>query len=157
MPARDDEATGFPGEPSLLAPRGRVRQHTEFMINDLDGTSIEALKSAEHSGAALMVFLKVDASPWWHRFFTDAGLVVWEEWDHDDSFRDFDDQPIVDLGARFGLVGEQITSIRCIPSLLSVHIDIGRAILRFEQVTDADGLALLEGSLVPAERSDGGN
>ncbi|HYH09558.1 MAG TPA: hypothetical protein VEK11_21095 [Thermoanaerobaculia bacterium] len=101
----------------------RFFQDDAWRTGHLDGCSVEKLV-----GDDALVFLKPRDRAW-QRFYLDAGLGFWQETEEPE------DQPRVDFGARFGVVGQRIGRIRCEPGP-RIRVEIGEG----ELVLDGDGV-----------------
>lgn len=84
-----------------------------------------------------MLILKLKENDMYQRFFLDAGLGFWEEWDKEGTFLDYEDLKPVDLAAKYNLEGKEVISISCLGSfneLSSFIFEIGKEKLKLSYI-----------------------
>jgi hypothetical protein len=115
--------------------RGLRFQNDAFTVDDLPGRRLDRLVALENDDCWI-VLLKPAGLPW-QRFFLDAGLGFWGEWNDADVADDLDGSDLVDLGSRFSVVGSTILGASCSPEpCIKLALSAGSLIL--EQVDPKD-------------------
>ena len=109
----------------------RIYQDENFIVKELVGEKIEQLLGVvmdnEADNYPMIINLKTTHKPW-QRFFHDAGIAFWEQWETlvDESG---DNDRFVDYGKQFELEGKIISLIECINSKITIDIqDSGQLI-----------------------------
>lgn len=94
----------------------RIINDWNFECTNLSNREIEyfsAFYSEHDKQDVLMLVLKLEGVPLYQRFFLDAAIGFWEEWDKDTMFCDIEDLEKTDLLEDMDLRGKKITSIVC--------------------------------------------
>jgi hypothetical protein len=94
----------------------RITNDHSFECEVLSNNTVEyfsAFYTDESKNDVLMLVLKLKETALYQRFFLDAALGFWEEWDEEDTFYDLDDLERVDLANELNLLGEKVSSIVC--------------------------------------------
>jgi hypothetical protein len=117
--------------------RGGLHQYWEFSVPEVSGNRVERLLGVvyeeELEGEHLRwpsnperrrtrlpdplrpsVFLLKVQGQHWQRFFFDAGLCFWGEWELEDIEEDLE-SPLIDYGTEYALVGRILESAECVP------------------------------------------
>ncbi len=108
----------------------RTFQNDQGTIEALNGERISrfiCLQSRDDDSGRLhpcIFLLKTAEGARWHRFYLDAGICCWDEYDQlpQDDFADPESYPWVDLGPAHQLNGLRITSIGVTPHLTGVRL-----------------------------------
>ena len=95
-----------------------------------------------------MLILKLKEVELYQRFFLDAGLGIWEEWDEEATFLDLEDLEKLDLMEEHDLRGKVVVSICCHGSyedmsFLEFTFEDQRLFLRPSTFSDLDFESLL--------------
>ena len=124
----------------------RLVNDSAFICHDLSGLTVEAfygIYSIEDSSELILVLIKLREKKLWQRFFLDAFIGFWEEWEEAVISEDLEDDLVIDLGEQHDLLGSQVNSIVCtgdadqlIPSV--IWFNIGETILKMSFI-DNDG------------------
>jgi hypothetical protein len=122
----------------------RLVNDSAFNCHGLSGLTVEAfygIYSSEDSAELILVLLKLKEKKLWQKFFLDAFIGFWEEWEQAVISEDLEDDLVIDLGAQHGLLGCQVNSIECtgdadqlIPSV--IWFNIGQTILKMSFIDD---------------------
>src|ERR1043166_2542348 len=115
--------------------RGGMFQDECWVYNDLEGCTGEGLLvTPEIDGSSPnVVFLKPSGRPW-QRFFLDAGLGFWGEYEDAEVLSELEDPPPIDYGQRLGLLGRVLGSVRCEPEP-RILVDMTDVVLIFDTGT----------------------
>ncbi|MDH3703848.1 MAG: hypothetical protein OEU46_21345 [Alphaproteobacteria bacterium] len=117
------------------------RQHDDTEIHELVGKTCDALiavQPADEPSSVLMMYMRVGDR--WHRFFLDAGLLIWREGPAPDAEDDLDAEHVYsDVGERAGAAGRVLRSIRMRENRLRIRFDDGS---RIDLVEDDDTVRL---------------
>jgi len=92
-----------------------VNDHS-FTCDSLKGMIVErlfAFYEEDNSDNIYMIVLKLQEKELWQRFFLDAGLGFWEEWNEEFVMEDFEGDPKVDLAEIHKISGSSLKSITC--------------------------------------------
>ncbi|THB81613.1 MAG: hypothetical protein D3926_01155 [Desulfobacteraceae bacterium] len=94
----------------------RLANGHQFTCPNLEGKTIECFKAyvdIEKKEHIIMVFLKLKGEKLWHRFFLDAGLGFWEEWDETSAFEGVENDSLIDLAEKYNVRRKIVSSITC--------------------------------------------
>ena len=97
----------------------------------------------------LMLVLQVQEISLYQRFFLDAGIGFWEEWNEEDTFSDLEDLEQVDLVKEFNLQGNKVFSIECKGSheeLSTIEFVFNEValLLKFSEISNIESDVVLE-------------
>jgi hypothetical protein len=122
----------------------RLVNDSTFSCHDLSGLTVEAfygIYSPEDSAELILILLKLKEKKLWQKFFLDAFIGFWEEWEQAVIAEDLGEDLVIDLGQQHGLVGGQVNNIVCtgdadqrIPSVICFHI--GDTVLKMSFIDD---------------------
>jgi len=124
----------------------RVVNDHNFECKNLSNTTVEYFSAFYHEDNKddiLIVVLKLKELPFYQKFFLDAGIGFWEEWNKEDTFYDFDDCERIDLAKEFDLINKRVISIMCNGSVeacssISFKIDNIHLLLKFNDNKNLD-------------------
>ena len=96
-----------------------------------------------------MLILKLQESELYQRFFLDAALGFWEEWNEEDTYYDLGDLEPVELGKELDLEGKTVSSINCRGSFdefssFEFTFEEIRLLLKFSDNNDIESDVVLE-------------
>ncbi|QKI89051.1 hypothetical protein [Thiomicrorhabdus xiamenensis] len=94
----------------------RITNDHSFDCEVLANNTVEyfsAFYTDQSRSDVLMLVLKLKEIALYQRFFLDAALGFWEEWDEEDNFYDLEDLEHVDLANELNLLGKKVLSIAC--------------------------------------------
>ncbi|MFC3195772.1 hypothetical protein ACFODZ_16065 [Marinicella sediminis] len=122
----------------------RLVNDSAFNCHVLSGLTVEAfygIYSSDDPAELILVLLKLKEKKLWQRFFLDAFIGFWEEWEQAVIAEDLEDDLVIDLGEQHDVLGCQVNSIECtgdadqlIPS--AIWFDIGKTILKMSFIDD---------------------
>ncbi len=119
------------------SPRGGLFQDESWEFRGLFGCPIKRLVGhLDENGKPLVFFLEPDGL-FWQRFYLDAGLGFWGEYDAEEIADELEGEPIVDYGERFGIVGELLGVVRC-ESRPRIRIAVASGEIVFETEDPSD-------------------
>lgn len=119
-----------------MTGRRLVNGHS-FNCSSLKDMTVEkffAFYEEGNSDNIYMIILKLQEKELWQRFFLDAGLGFWEEWNEESVMEDFEGDPMVDLAEIYKIAGNSLQSITCTgcyEELSQMDFRIGEAHLNF--------------------------
>ena len=128
-----------------------VNEH-KFECPSLVGKTVESCigySESEVENEVDIVILKVKELELYQRFFLDAAIGFWEEYDFESAIEDFEDLNKIDIADQYSLVGKRISSIICtgaVDAISSFIFDIDGIILRYRlsDENDIDSETVLE-------------
>jgi len=115
-----------------------------FECNSLAGMEVEkflGFYDADDRNGMSMIALKLKEKELWQRFFLDAAIGFWEEWDEFNTFCDWEDVKPIDLAKQYSLHHQTVKSIICSGSydiFSSIAFEIGETILNFKYLNTSD-------------------
>jgi len=105
----------------------RLKNDFSFSCASLAGKTIEffVVYFSEYSeNDILMIVLKLKEKDLYQRFFLDAGIGFWEEWNEEEALFDLEDCKTIDLGVRLGLLNKDLMRHPQQKTHLLAHINI---------------------------------
>ncbi len=94
----------------------RLINDHNFVCPVLSGKKIESMvgyyEGGQPNGIDLVV-LKIEGIDFYQRFFLDAGIGFWEEWNKEEATEDYEDRQEIDLSSKYFLSGKIIKKIEC--------------------------------------------
>jgi hypothetical protein len=96
--------------------RGRLFQDEAWSFGDLYGSTLERLlvHVDEATGSPSVVFLRASGH-FWQRFFLDAGLGFWGEYEDLEIDTELEESSLVDYGHKLELIGQRLGHVQCDP------------------------------------------
>lgn len=130
----------------------RLANSHSFQCESLAGMQVEkfvGFYDGDKPNGISMLALKLKGRELWQRFFLDAGIGFWEEWDEINTFCDWDDIKPVDLVKQYSLFNQPVKLISCKGSFdifSYIIFEIGDTKLRFgfADTTDIESETILE-------------
>ena len=94
----------------------RIVNDHSFECIKIQGMTLEYLSvfyTYDSKSDVLMLVLKLKELELYQRFFLDAAIGIWEEWNKEDTFYDLDDVECVDLKVKYHLDGRKLSKVYC--------------------------------------------
>ncbi len=94
----------------------RLVNDETFECSKLQGHKIEEFigyYEGDSSNKVDMILLKLKGYVLWQRFFLDAGIGFWEEWDEADAKCDYEDLQTFDIASHYQINGKEVLEIVC--------------------------------------------
>lgn len=133
-------------------PGERLANAHSFQCDSLARMQVEkfvGFYDGDEPNGMSMVAMKLKGKELWQRFFLDAAIGFWEEWDEFNTFVDWEDIKPIDLAKHYSLVNQSIKNIICDGShevFSSIMFEIGetRLQLKYMDTTDIESETILE-------------
>ncbi len=129
----------------------RITNDHCFKCDCLSNKTVEyfsAFYSEESGNDVLMVVLKLKEVDLYQRFFLDAALGFWEEWNSEDTFYDLDGLRCIDLLKENDLLNKKVSSIICTGSFegfssITFKFEQVNLLLKFSESNDFESDVVL--------------
>jgi len=104
---------------------------------------LSAFYNKNNDNDVLMIIIKLKELALYQRFFLDAAIGFWEEWNQEDTFYDLDDCNHEDIAKELNLKDKKVNSIKCsgsLNTLASISFEIGNIslLLKFKENDDTE-------------------
>ncbi len=130
----------------------RLINDHNFECDNLEGMEVEhflGFYEGNIPNGMNILMLKLKEKELWQRFFLDAGIGFWEEWDEDGTFCDYENMPPLDLAKKYSITNKPIRKIMCngsyeVFSYIIFEIGEIRLKLSFLDTNDIDSETIIE-------------
>jgi hypothetical protein len=94
----------------------RIRNDQNFICHSLAGKTVESFKGyyeGDLINGTDFILIRVKGNDLYQRFFLDATIGFWEEWDEETALADLEDMHETDIGENYSLKNSKIRKIEC--------------------------------------------
>lgn len=124
----------------ILVIGDRIRNDQNFTCHSLTGKTIESFKGyyeGDLSNGVDIILIKVKENDLYQKFFLDATIGFWEEWDEETALFDLEDMNETNFVKKHDLQNREIRKIECIGDIntpSSIYFEIDNTKLCLENI-----------------------